>query len=81
MIPETVPPIIGFFSDIKDPRLGRTKCYPLIEVIPTAWLNPSALSGKRLRPNSGSMSQACRITSGEAPEDMSFIRKIALSLA
>ncbi|MDR2245417.1 MAG: transposase family protein [Treponema sp.] len=34
MIPETVPPIIGFFSDIKDPRIGRTKCYPLIEVIP-----------------------------------------------
>jgi hypothetical protein len=33
MIPETVPPIIDFFSDIKDPRINRKKCYPLIEVI------------------------------------------------
>jgi predicted transposase YbfD/YdcC len=33
MIPETIPPIIDFFSDIKDPRIERKKCYPLIEVI------------------------------------------------
>jgi hypothetical protein len=33
MISETVPPIIDFFSDIKDPRIERRKCYPLIEVI------------------------------------------------
>jgi predicted transposase YbfD/YdcC len=33
MIPETIPPIIGFFNDIKDPRIERKKCYPLIEVI------------------------------------------------
>ncbi|MDR2245402.1 MAG: ISAs1 family transposase, partial [Treponema sp.] len=33
MIPETVPPIIDFFNDIKDPRIDRKKCYPLIEVI------------------------------------------------
>ncbi|MDR1251692.1 MAG: ISAs1 family transposase, partial [Treponema sp.] len=33
MIPETVPPIIGFFNSIKDPRIERKKCYPLIEVI------------------------------------------------
>jgi hypothetical protein len=33
MIPEIVPPIIDFFSDIKDLRIGRKKCYPLIEVI------------------------------------------------
>ncbi|MDR2247672.1 MAG: transposase family protein, partial [Treponema sp.] len=33
MIPKTVPPIIDFFSDIKDPRIDRKKCYPLIEVI------------------------------------------------
>ncbi|MDR1099814.1 MAG: ISAs1 family transposase, partial [Treponema sp.] len=33
MIPETIPPIIGFFNNIKDPRIERKKCYPLIEVI------------------------------------------------
>jgi hypothetical protein len=33
MIPETVSPIIGFFADIKDPRIDRKKWYPLIEVI------------------------------------------------
>jgi hypothetical protein len=33
MIPETVPPIIDFFKAIKDPRIDRKKCYPLIEVI------------------------------------------------
>ncbi|MDR2070562.1 MAG: transposase family protein [Treponema sp.] len=33
MIPETVPPIIDLFNDIKDPRIDRKKCYPLIEVI------------------------------------------------
>jgi hypothetical protein len=33
MIPESIPPIIGFFHDIKDPRIDRKKCYPLIEVI------------------------------------------------
>jgi hypothetical protein len=33
MIPETIPPIIDFFNDIKDPRIERKKCYPLIEVI------------------------------------------------
>jgi hypothetical protein len=38
MIPETVPPIIDFFSDIKDPRIDRKKCHPLIEVIVIALL-------------------------------------------
>ncbi|MDR3114611.1 MAG: ISAs1 family transposase, partial [Treponema sp.] len=33
MIPESIPPIIGFFNDIKDPRIDRKKCYPLIEGI------------------------------------------------
>jgi hypothetical protein len=33
MIPETVPPITGFFNTIKDPRIDRRKYYPLIEVI------------------------------------------------
>jgi predicted transposase YbfD/YdcC len=33
MIPETIPPIIDFFNHIKDPRIDRKKCYPLIEVI------------------------------------------------
>ncbi|MDR1250299.1 MAG: ISAs1 family transposase [Treponema sp.] len=33
MIPETIPPIIEFFTDIKDPRIDRKKCYPLIEVV------------------------------------------------
>ncbi|MDR1252635.1 MAG: transposase family protein, partial [Treponema sp.] len=33
MIPETIPPLINFFNDIKDPRIERKKCYPLIEVI------------------------------------------------
>jgi hypothetical protein len=33
MIPETIPSIIDFFNDIKDPRIERKKCYPLIEVI------------------------------------------------
>jgi hypothetical protein len=33
MIPETIPPIINYFNDIKDPRIERKKCYPLIEVI------------------------------------------------
>jgi hypothetical protein len=33
MSPETRPPIINFFNDIKDPRIERKKCYPLIEVI------------------------------------------------
>ena len=33
MISQTIPPIIDFFNDIKDPRIDRKKCYPLIEVI------------------------------------------------
>jgi predicted transposase YbfD/YdcC len=33
MTPKTIPPIIEFFNDIKDPRIDRKKCYPLIEVI------------------------------------------------
>jgi hypothetical protein len=33
MSPETIPPIINFFNGIKDPRIERKKCYPLIEVI------------------------------------------------
>jgi hypothetical protein len=33
MIPQTVPPIIDFFNHIKDPRIDRKKCYPLIEGI------------------------------------------------
>jgi hypothetical protein len=33
MIPQTVPPIIDFFNDIKDPRIDRKKCYPLIDGI------------------------------------------------
>jgi predicted transposase YbfD/YdcC len=38
MIPETIPPIIGFLNGTKDPRIGRKKCYPLIEVIVIALL-------------------------------------------
>jgi hypothetical protein len=37
MIPETVPPIIDFFNDLKDPRIERKKCYPLIEGIVMAF--------------------------------------------
>jgi hypothetical protein len=38
MIPESIPPIIGFFNDIKDPRIDRKKCYPLIEgIVITLW--------------------------------------------
>jgi hypothetical protein len=33
MLPETVPLIIDFFNDIKDPRIDRKKCYPLIKGI------------------------------------------------
>ena len=33
MISQTIPPIIDFFNTIKDPRIDRKKCYPLIEVI------------------------------------------------
>jgi hypothetical protein len=33
MIPETVPPLIDFFNNIKDPRIDRKKYYPLIKGI------------------------------------------------
>jgi hypothetical protein len=33
MISETVPPLIDFFNDIKDLRIDRKNCYPLIEGI------------------------------------------------
>jgi hypothetical protein len=38
MIPETIPPIIDFFNTIRDPRIDRKKCHPLIEVIVIAFL-------------------------------------------
>jgi hypothetical protein len=43
MIPETVPPIFDFFNNIKDPRIDRKKCYPLIEVIAITLLAVIAL--------------------------------------
>jgi hypothetical protein len=43
IIPETIPPIIDFFNDIKDPRIERKKCYPFIEVIVITLLAVMAL--------------------------------------
>jgi hypothetical protein len=44
MILETVPPIIDFFNDIKDPRIERKKCCPLIEVIAITLLTVMAFA-------------------------------------
>jgi hypothetical protein len=33
MTNQSIPPLTGFFKNIKDPRIERNKAYPLIEVI------------------------------------------------
>jgi hypothetical protein len=77
-----VVPLLEYFRGIADPRIERKKKYPLAEwfaeTVREHWGIENSL---HYILDVALKEDACRIRKGSSPENMSFIRKIALTIA